>query len=396
MRAIFGITLLLAVATVNAAEFSSRGNFTSEVRLFTEKPVDPRQHGDNLSLSAEPDWYWSWNKEQDSLVVRPFGRLDQGDPDRTHADLRELLWLHLGNQYEVRTGIGQVFWGVTESRHLVDIINQTDQVENIDGEDKLGQPMIWLSLPRDTGIFDFFVLPGFRQRTFPGVHGRPRTQPRVQTSQATYDNPQGDDHIDLAARWSQYIGPIDIGISYFDGILREPRLIPGTDSKGLPVLVPHYDTGSQLGISLQGVFGAWLYKLEAVYRNYNEIDNYTAAVAGFEYTVSSFLGSRYDLGILAEYLYEDFGDLPVGPFEDDLFVGFRLALNDADSSELLAGVIADVDDGSRVFNIEASRRIGDSLKLGVEARLFSSIPQTDPLYGQRHDDYIEVTLGYYF
>ena len=46
-----------------------------------------------------------------------------------------------------RVGVGKVFWGVTESQHLVDIINQTDLVENIDTEDKLGQPMLettWL------------------------------------------------------------------------------------------------------------------------------------------------------------------------------------------------------------------------------------------------------------
>ena len=39
-------------------------------------------------------------------------------------------------------GAAKVFWGTAESRHLVDIINQTDAVEDIDEEDKLGQPMV--------------------------------------------------------------------------------------------------------------------------------------------------------------------------------------------------------------------------------------------------------------
>ena len=53
-------------------------------------------------------------------------------------------------------GIDKVFWGVIESRHLVDYINQTDGVEDVDGEDKLGQPMINLGLQRDWGDLIFF------------------------------------------------------------------------------------------------------------------------------------------------------------------------------------------------------------------------------------------------
>ncbi len=69
----------------------------------------------------------------------------------THWDIRELSWIHVGNGWESRVGIRKVFWGVTEGRHLVDIINQTDQVDQVDGEEKLGQPMINLSTVRDWG-----------------------------------------------------------------------------------------------------------------------------------------------------------------------------------------------------------------------------------------------------
>ncbi len=86
----------------------------------------------------------------------------------------------------MRAGIGKVFWGVTEALHLVDIINQTDLVENPDGEQKLGQPLLKFSLERDWGILDFYALPGFRERTFPGEAGRLRTHPRVDTDLASY------------------------------------------------------------------------------------------------------------------------------------------------------------------------------------------------------------------
>ncbi|MDD7885073.1 hypothetical protein [Flavivirga sp. 57AJ16] len=41
---------------------------------------------------------------------------------------------------------------MTESNHLVDIINQTDAVETFDGEEKLGQPMVQLSWGTDNII----------------------------------------------------------------------------------------------------------------------------------------------------------------------------------------------------------------------------------------------------
>lgn len=79
------------------------------------------------------------------------------------------------------------FWGVAEARHLVDIINQTDEVENFDREDKLGQPMINLALINNWGTLDFFLLTGFRDRTFPGREGRLRTFPEIDVGEERYE-----------------------------------------------------------------------------------------------------------------------------------------------------------------------------------------------------------------
>ena len=49
------------------------------------------------------------------------------------------------------------FWGVTETAHRVDILNQTDQVESFDGEDKLGQPMVNFSWSKDWGTLDLYA-----------------------------------------------------------------------------------------------------------------------------------------------------------------------------------------------------------------------------------------------
>jgi hypothetical protein len=137
---------------------------------------------------------------------------------------------------------------VTESRHLVDIINQTDLVENIDEEDKLGQPMLEVSTLQDFSEVRFYVLPGFRERTFPGRDGRFRGPFVVDTDNARYDSAAKDHRVDFAARYSNYFGDWDVGISIFNGTSREPRFLPSATPGRL---VPYYDVITQAGLDVQ-------------------------------------------------------------------------------------------------------------------------------------------------
>lgn len=373
-----------------------RGYVSAEARLFPNSASDPQQHGDNLSFAAEPEYYREWDDGRRSFSFIPFARLDQGDSDRSHFDVRELLWQWVGQSWELRAGIGKVFWGVAETRHLVDIINQTDTVENIDLEDKLGQPMIDLALIRDWGTVDLFILPGFRERTFPGPDGRLRSQPAVDTGQARYESAAKWKHVDWSVRWAHSIGDWDIGTYYFNGTSREARLLPEVNAVGKVKLIPFYEQIQQFGLDLQATKGDWLWKLEVI-AGKGKDDRYAATVGGFEYTLVGLLETRADLGLLVEYLYDDRGDIaPTTPFEDDIFLGARLTPNDAQSTEFLFGIFIDPDNGTRIYNLETSRRIGSHWKLSLEARIFSNIPKDDLLFSFRNDDYLQVELARYF
>lgn len=59
-------------------------------------------------------------------------RWDLEDSERTHVDLRELYWRRSFASADLYIGLRKLFWGVTESVHLVDVVNQTDLVENTD------------------------------------------------------------------------------------------------------------------------------------------------------------------------------------------------------------------------------------------------------------------------
>jgi len=386
------LILVTPLKILQAAEWS--GKIVTEYKIFTETSLDSRQHENNLSISAEPEFYHEWQNNQ-SVTVKVFARWDEGDDERSHTDVRELYWQKVANDWELKVGIGKVYWGVTESQHLVDIINQTDLVESIDGEEKLGQALINLTLIQPWGVVDLFVLPGFRERPYPGVEGRLRSIPSVDTDQAIYQSDDGKDHIDYALRWFHSINEWDIGLSVFNGTSRDPRFTSGLNSQGQIVLIPHYDLITQLGLDLQGTFDSWLWKLEWINRD-GQGDTYNAATAGLEYTFYGILDSDTDFGLLVEYLYDDRGSKAATPFENDILIGSRFTFNDTQSTELLIGSVTDFDKISPSLTIEASRRLTDNWKMNAEARFFKQTDDSDPGNSLRNDDYFQLELEYYF
>jgi len=387
--------LMLIAGPASAAAGEWSGNAGLEVRHFFESAAYPQQHGDNLSIFVEPLYHLSWDDGDQQFNFKPFARIDQHDEERTHFDIRELEWLLVREGWELRLGVRKVFWGVAESSHLVDIINQTDLVENPDGEDKLGQPMINLALVRDWGTVDFFFMPWFRERTFPGVEGRLRSNPVVDADQVRYEDGAGEHEVDWAIRWSHFIGNWDIGLSHFSGTSRDPVFELGMNAHGQPVLIPVYHRIDQTGLDLQLVSGDTLWKLEVIRRS-GHGESFVAAVGGFEHTLYSVFDSAADLGLLVEYNYNSEMDSRVIAFENDLFLGIRLLLNDVQDTRMLFGVIRDMDDSGLVFNLEASRRIGESWRLSAEARLFTNLAPEDPQWSVRRDDYFQLELARYF
>ncbi|MDZ7782460.1 MAG: hypothetical protein U5K56_05780 [Halioglobus sp.] len=371
------------------------GSLSLDTRLFFGDAAYAGQDRQNASVAFQPEYFIDWDQGRQRFAFTPFVRYDANDEERTHADIRELFWRMERDRLLLKAGVSVVFWGVTESQHLVDIINQTDFVENIDTEDKLGQPMLNLEYLSDGwGTFSAFVLPWFRERTFPGSDGRLRTQPPVDTGDPLWDSGDEEKHIDYALRWSHFIGDWDFGLAHFTGTARTPLLIPaGTAAK--PVLRPLYLQIDQTSLDVQATTGAWLWKLEALY-NANKVEDYFAAVGGFEYTWFGAGDGPADIGWLLEYNYDERGEGLQVALQDDLFAGVRLSGNDVAGTRVLGGLTVDLDNGSTFGNIEAARRLGDSWTVTVEVRTFFDTDRDDPLHFFRDDDYIELELERYF
>ncbi len=393
-RAAFvGICVLFYSQLTYSVELS--GKLDLEVRYyFDEGQYREQDYHWNNSLTLEPEFYWNWNDRNDSLVIKPFGRIDQRDDERSHGDIREFSWVHVNGKWEWRTGIRKVFWGVTEFVHLVDVINQTDAVDAFDGEKKLGQPMINLSYVSDVGIFDAFALIGFRERTFAGEEGRLRSGILVDANRTTYEASEEEKHIDYALRWYYSVGFFDLGAYVFHGTDREPilqaRLVDGDLT-----LIPYYQQVSQVGLDIQATVGSWLLKFEALNKD-SDLDNYLASQLGFEYTFYGINQSAKDIGVLLEYGWDERDEDASSISQNDIYLGARLTFNDVNDTTLLMGVSYDADYYTKSFLIEASRRLNDHWTISIEGLFFDASNTSDPVFAVREDDHIQLTLERYF
>ena len=387
------LILSLGFSHIGAANELS-GKISVEGRFFPESTIYADQRSNNISAVVQPEYYHEW-QNGNSFIFVPFARFDSSDSERSHFDIRELNYLWLSDNFELRSGIGKVFWGVTEFVHLVDIINQTDQLESIDGEEKLGQPMVQFSMARDWGTIDLFLLPLFRERTYPGKNSRLRSEFIVDPDNSRFESSAEERHVDLAVHYNQTFGDLDFGIYHFWGTGREPTLLLSSNEKGETIFVPFYEQINQTGVYLQLVVGEWLWKLESISRS-GQSEDFFAVAGGFEYTFVGLADSQIDLGIITELAYDDRGDASSTSFENDLMIGLRLTVNDAASSELLVGVKQDLDNTSKVSSFEASRRFSDNIKGTLQAGFFFDVEEEDLFYSIRDDDFIQLELSYYF
>ena len=410
-RAVFAavpvlFVILLAGASLGAEsiEHEFTGSVDLDGRWYPQLHAHPEQRAHASGFAVEPKLHLRGEGDW-SFTMAPFFRYDGADSSRTHADLREAYLLMFGEagdgEWELRLGVDRVFWGVTESQHLVDIINQTDLVEHPNKETKLGQPMAHLTWSTERGILEFFALTYHRVRTYPGRHGRLRSSIVIDDENVTYESAAQEWRVDLAARYSHSFGPFDLGVSVFDGTSREPSFTPHIDERGALSLRQHYEPILQFSVDAQLTIESWLFKLEALQRegarNLRGVkEDFAAFVVGGEYTFNSVFGSAADLGLLAEWNYDERRERSNSEFQNDLFFAVRLGLNDAQSTEMIAGVLADADHTTRTMSIELRRRLSDQWSMKLESIILMDVDEEDIIHDTRRDSFVALNVTYNF
>ena len=384
--------------------FDFSGKISVENRWFPQTNLYKHQSHHASGFVFEPEFYFE-NAAGWSFNFVPFLRYDSADSRRTHADIREAYFLLFGelgdDEWELRIGVDRVFWGVIESNHLVDIINQVDAIEHTDLEVELGQLMAHATWSGKWGVAELFILPHHRERTFPSRDGRLRTEFIVDEDHPTYESSAEQWHVDFALRYSHNFGPFDIGISVFDGTSREPAYIPRPEPDGL-ILVPHYEKIRQFGLDAQMTLDAWIFKLEAIRRSGAknlslEEDDYAAFVVGTEYTFYSVFDSPADFSVVGEWNYDERGEDATNIFDDDLFFAIRYALNDIQDTAFFLSIMQDREHSTNVLFLEFDRRLSDQWSMNMEGFHPLNTDEKDmQIYPTRRDSFIELRLNYNF
>ena len=403
--AIAAVVFVAAGGHAQDVDFS--GDLSLQGRWYPESPAFPGQLSTASGVVVEPTLH-AGSAQGTSFTFTPFYRYDSADSQRTHADVREAYMLMYGDwgesAWELRLGVDRVFWGVADLNNLVDIVNQLDLVEHPRDRPKLGQPMAHLTLSGDWGIAEAFVLPYHRARTFPGPAGRLRSGLPIDDD-ALYESGDEEKHVDYAARYSNYVGGLDFGLSAFVGTSREPSFLLGQPSEppspGDPSLIPYYEQIRQFGIDAQLTTETWLYKMEAIHRSgarnlLGQEEAYRASILGVERSLYGLFGSTRDLTLLAEWHRDGRGRLAPTIWDNDVFIAGFLAFNDVQGTEVTAGILGDLSHDYRSVNLDLKRRLPGNWSMRIESIIVLSADPEDTTYDGRRDSFIGFDFTYSF
>ncbi|PHM27992.1 hypothetical protein [Xenorhabdus budapestensis] len=396
------ISQLVSVLAMFVCWNVSAGKFDLSVgweqRVFFENGVSGEQETESHSLQAGGKYFTGWDNGSQHLVMDVLYRKDSSSNNREPFEPRDLYWGYIYNSWELYAGFRKVFWGTTEFSHPVDIINQSDLVDDPFGNEKLGQPMINITKVNDWGVFDLFFLTGFRERTFPDHKARLRAELDVDTRNAVYQHADKKSKLDFAVRSHHTLGNVDLGLSYFNGTERTPELVLNSNNQ----LVPYYGQIQQIGLEYQWNINNWIIKWEGAYRQKDRHfstspkTSFLVYSGGLEYTRYGVWGSSANLTFFLEYMKDTRNKFSDTPFENDVFAGVQFSANDEQDLVLFLGVTQDIHNGSRAWTFNGSRRLGDKFKLSLNGAIFENLNSEDLLYSFRNESYVGIKFIYFF
>ncbi len=381
------------------------GSFTAEGRAFAHRSQqeEQRQHAGAgmlvvgmiytpaTSIQGAFESHWAYDTSLD--------RMYRVDVRELHASYAEDVW-------RLRVGVHRVAWGASDVVSVIDVINQRDGLAWPGLSNKLGQPMVKLSIWPAHGRLDVYYLPVFREFPFPGERGRLRPARPIATEHAIFETGSTWFSHDYAARYVLSAHRVDMAFHIFEGRNRMPYLVPDERipdafrPEGIErgsVFLPLYENILQMGGELHWAAGAWLWKAEAAWRE-GLADSYMIGISGFERSFWGIWGGANELSLIVEYGFDTRGKSETSNalLDNDLFVGGRWSPGDMAGTEFKGGILVDLQTEERVGVLQAERRIGQYTRIGVDALWFSGIPSGSRLEAIRRDDFVRLQLTRYF
>ena len=369
------ITQSVAFAELSGSVTTSYSRFPNSLATSFE---------DNLTVEFKALGYTNfleWNIDYE-LVFRN-SLYDKG---KNIIEPRELFVKKSFGDFDIYVGNRQFFWGITESKNVVDFVNQLDSAAGNSKEDKLGATSISMEFYLQNAEIQYVFMPYFRERTFNAENAHPGLG--LPLNKATFSEDKGLMGGDHALRYSNLYGDLDVGISGFYGTAREPIL--SFNNNG--TVTPYYPEYQALGLDIQFTGDNTLYKGEFVKGFQDEIE-ISAYVIGLESTIYSVASSSWDIGLIGELQFDNRVQAAAQKFNVG---GLRFTANNVSDSNLLFLYATDEAGEQLTYTAQFSHRLKSGLKLETEYTEFYSSVNGLPFSNLIDDSYFQVSVGYFF
>ena len=392
------VTLMISAWIIGASGAANSFDYVEQygkvefkASSYFENPSYSEQKDNFGEVQIEPSLFI----EQGSMHTFIQPRLRIGDTGASRADLREAHISFRANEMDIRIGSLLEFWGKTESYNPSDIINSYDYTSGLSDSQKLGAPAFKVSSDLNDGYLSLLLLPFFVENAYPGLSSRERLQTLVSSDTASYSNDASRNDSSYAIRYEGYQGDLDYGLSYFDGITREPYFTLGPDGR----LVPEYFPIQQIGIDVQYLLGDTALKTEIVRRtgqyNANGVaEDYIAGVVGAEHNIYGMFDSAYDLILVSELAADSRGKDSHTIFQRDFTFGGTLLLNNMDNSEFNLFLTRDLSYTSLLTRFSYSTRMNDGFTIKSNLNLYSNFEKDTSQAALAQDSNASITISY--
>ena len=340
-------------------------------------------------------------KENQKFVTKLKAIYDTNDNKRRYLAFNDLYFQHDFDNWNFLIGKNTRFWGAMEFYNHTDTFNTKDWLDNpFDYDSKVGSWNIAFSRFFDNS--EFSLIAKLHEEKQPMQESRSiyNFVPHSYNEKLDTDS---DDVPTIYLKYSSSIEEhqIDYSVIYQNGYDEQRYLVPNlSKDNNISSMQQHaYTVDKFMGFGTM-VKGDTLYKTEVAYTSShdNKVADYAQGSIGLEHTLYG-VYDKMDLGIIAEYYKykifqngrhnaKDFGKL----FDDDFALGARLAFNDIESSEILAGLDIDRHNKEKIFFVDYDTRIDDKYKLKVSFQHFDA--KQDSSFSDGNT--VRVELGYYF
>ncbi|MFN3201672.1 MAG: hypothetical protein ACE366_24930 [Bradymonadia bacterium] len=401
--------------------FKSRGELALESRVF---PDDDNADTIDQAIGLFGRLEAKAKQKPFRQKLRVFGRVDERDRQRSTFVVEE-AWAEMRlKDFRLKIGVDIVNWTATEAFHPADVLNSRNLDSDIENFEKVGEPMVTASYGWSGGRLYLYFMPFFVKPIFtspnsrlafgagePNFGGFDLRRPiRTDRDGELTDEPlvpQG------AARIVQTIGSADISVHALHQADRSQPYFTFDPQAMQPRLL--FQEVFQVGGTYQQVFEFGLItKLEAAHRMFYTGDaiigtgpvedrDHTQVAVGLEYGIPHEFGGESTLIVEGQSYFgvsEEIRQFQLGIFQRDALVGWRLALNDEDSTEIFASVIVDVEREEEILaNLSYKQRFFDTWSAALAVRWYHAPQKEETPIGLElldRADHLRLNITRYF